>query len=483
MTDLHLSIFHTNDIHGHVERLPRLSAFVRRLRAEAESAGRETLFWDAGDSADRRILLCSITKCAGFYPIMNAMDYTLQTMGNAISLPYGPQALAAVAQRADFPILAANLRDGRDGPLPEGITGSVMITLRDGVTLGVFGLTAPWGTIYEAFGYHMPDFVEMARDLSAELRVQGAQVVIFLSHLGLEDDRRVAEAVPDIDVIIGAHSHDLLPEGEWCSGVLIAQAGDYAQHVGRVDLTVDTSSGAVRDRSARVFPVPEGEPEDPAVVAAIAAAEDEVERLKQQPIGESVAALDLDHFGECGIGSMTADALRARMDAEAAILMSGLFHTGLPAGTITLGDLVAACFSTANPYVSEVRGAQIVQALEWGLMPERAQYHHHGFRGTPIGTPQISGLTVYYDPDAPDGERVRRVLVNGKPLEPERVYRVAHTDAELMREYGYLVQSELVRSEGEVPTIVNEVIMDYLRDHSPLPPLERGRCVRVTGDA
>lgn len=479
MSDLYLSIFHTNDIHGHVERLPRLSAFVRRLRAEAESVGRETLFWDAGDAADRRILMCSISKCTAFYPIMNAMGYTLQTMGNAISLTYGPQALAAVAARANFPILAANMRDGRDGPLPEGLTESVLIPLRDGVTLGVFGLTAPWGTMYELFDLHLPDFVALARDLTADLRAKGAQVVVFLSHLGLEDDRKVAEAVPDIDVIIGSHTHDLLPEGEWCNGVLIAQAGEYARYVGRVDLTVGTVSGAVRDRVAHVLLVPESEPDDPAVVAALAAAEDEVKRLKQQPIGESIAALDLNHYGECGIGNLTADALRERMKSEAAIVMSGLFHTALPAGTITLGDLTAACFTGANPYVSEVRGAQIVQALEWGLTPDRAQYHHHSLRGAPVGIPQISGLTVYYNPDAPDGERIKRVRVNGEPLEPERVYRLAHSDAAWMRDYGYLVRGDMLSTQGEQPTILNEVIADYLRAHSPVPPPERGRWVQV----
>ena len=479
MTELHLSIFHTNDIHGHIERLPRLSAFVRRLRAEAHKAGRETLFWDGGDAADRRIVLCSISKCAAIYPILNAMDYTLQTLGNAIMLSYGPQAIAAVAERADFPLLAANVRDGRDGALPEGVTESALIPLRDGVTLGVFGLTAPWGTAYEVFDLHMPDFVEMARDLTARLRDQGAQVVVFLSHLGLEDDRAVADAVPDIDVIVGAHTHHLLPEGEWHNGVLIAQAGDYAQHVGRVDLTVEVETGAVRDRVARVLPVPENEPDDPAVVAALAAADEEVERLKQQPVGESVEALDLDHFGECGIGSLTADAFRERMGAEAAILLGGLFHTGLPAGTITLGDLVTACFSPANPYISELRGSQIVQALEWGLMPERSRFEHHGMRGAPIGTPQISGLTVHFDPHGDDGARIKQVWVNGALLEPDRIYRVAHSDAAWMRDYGYLVRAETQHFEGEVPTIVNEVIMDYLRDHSPVPPLERGRWVRV----
>lgn len=480
MTQLPISIFHTNDMHGHIECLPRLSAFVRRLSAEAKAAGREALFWDAGDAADRRILLCSITKGAAFYPIMNAMGYSLQTSGNAIALPYGPHTLASVAEQAAFPLLAANLRDGRNGPLPKGIVESVLIPLPHDVTLGVFGLTAPWGTAYEAFGYHLPDFVELARDLTVQLREQGATLVIFLSHLGLSDDRLVAEAVPAISVIIGGHSHSLLPEGEWHHGVLITQAGEYAQYVGRVDLVVDTASGTVHDRRAQVLAVPADEPDDPAVAAAIAAAEQTVERLKRQPIGESDAALDLDYFRECGIGNMAADAFRERMHADAAILMSGQFHAGLPAGMITLGDLVTACFSSANPYVSELRGAQIVKALERGLMPSHNTYYHHSLRGTPVGIPQISGLTVWYDPDAGDGARVQRVLINGLPIEAERFYRVAHSDAEWIREHGYLVPSETEHFEGEVPTIVNEVLADYLRIHTPLSPPATGRWVQTT---
>jgi len=144
---VHLSIFHTNDMHGRLEAMARLSAFARRLRAEAEAQGRLVFFWDAGDAADRRVRFCSISKGAASSPILNAMGYTLQTMGNAISLPYGPQAMAAVAARANFPILAANCRDG-DGPLPEGLQEYALIPLPHDLTMGVIGLTAPWGDLY-----------------------------------------------------------------------------------------------------------------------------------------------------------------------------------------------------------------------------------------------------------------------------------------------------------------------------------------------
>lgn len=113
MKPIQISIFHTNDMHGRLEAIARLSSFVRRLRAEAE--GRLAFLWDAGDAEDRCIKICSLSKGAAFQPIMNAMGYALAAMGNSVSLTYGPQAMADVADRANFPILAANFRDGTGG--------------------------------------------------------------------------------------------------------------------------------------------------------------------------------------------------------------------------------------------------------------------------------------------------------------------------------------------------------------------------------
>ena len=473
-----LTIFHTNDMHGRLEAMARLSAFARRKRAEAEAAGRQVFFWDAGDAADRRVPIGGLTKGHAFSPLLNAMGYSLQTMGNAIAMTYGPQAMADVAARADFPILAANFRDGT-APLVEGLQESVLISLPGEMTMGVLGLTAPWGGIYEIFGLHMPDFVELARDRVGRLKQSGAAIVVVLSHLGLGDDRRLADEVDGIELIIGAHSHDLLPNGEVHNGVLITQTGDYAQRLGRIDMTLERTTGRVLERSAEVLEVPEDEVPDPAVLAAIAAAEQEVERLIAKPIGELAVPLDLDHFAECGIGDFTADVLRERMGADAAIVSSALFHTGLPAGTVTFGDLNAACFSTANPCRTEVSGAQIVAALEKGLNPGINEFMHPSHRGTPIGIPQISGLVVEYDPDQEVGSKVRRVQVAGLPLDLERTYLLAYTDAETFGEQGYLELEENQETYHEVPTIVREAMEEHLRKHSPVPAPEGGRWIKI----
>jgi hypothetical protein len=128
-----------------------------------------------------------------------------------------------------------------------------------------------------------------------------------------------------------------------------------------------------------------------------------------------------------------------------------------------------------------VRGAQIVEALERSLNPEISKVAHHGFRGTPIGLLQISGMVVEHDPDGSVGSRVKRVMVQGRPIEADRVYRVAHTDAEPSRSVGYLVLEEGQPSKHEVPTIVREAMEKHIRRHSPVPPPERGRWVVTSG--
>ena len=77
---INITIFHTNDMHGRLEEIARLSHLARCLREEAQAEGRKVFFWDAGDAADRRVQICSITKGAAFSQILNAMGYSLQTM-------------------------------------------------------------------------------------------------------------------------------------------------------------------------------------------------------------------------------------------------------------------------------------------------------------------------------------------------------------------------------------------------------------------
>ena len=473
---IQITIFHTNDMHGRLEAMARLSTYTRQLKVEAEQQGRRTFLWDAGDAADRRVQFCSITKGAAFPHLMNAMGYSLQAMGNAISVTYGPQFMTDVAACADFPILAANFRN-EDEPLIPGIREYEIIPLSATVKMGVIGLTATARNFYPLFGLNIPDTAELTQRLITQLKSEGVSIIIVLSHLGLREDQELAEEVPGIDLIIGGHSHHKLPSGEESNGVLIAQTGEHAKAIGRVDLTIDSQTGKVISRQAAVLDIPEDTEPDPAVLAAITVAEGEAKEKMAQRIGELADDFDQDFFHECAIGDMAADVLRDRMQADVGMVSGGLFYGPLKAGQLTLGELDAACFTTANPILSQISGDQLIDALERGINPAITTIKHGSFRGAPVGIAQISGMTVYFRDHANQPPRIERVLIQGQPVEMDRLYRIAHTDAEIMQEIGYLqiATEQIIRQE--VPTILREAMAEYIHAHSPLHAPERNRWI------
>ncbi len=467
-----VTILHTNDMHSRLEAMSKLSSFARQRRRQLEAGGRKVLQFDSGDAADRSLDFTGVTKGAAFPRILSAMGCDLQSLGNAISVTYGPMAAVEMAKRADFPVLAANFFKD-DVPLFDEFAATAVFQVSKDQKIGVVGLTVHAPDIYRIFGFEVQDYRQVARFWVEQLIDQGIRTIIILSHLGLNEDRLLADFVPGIDVIIGGHSHSTLPDGEWCSGVLIAQAGDYAQMLGQVDLIIDPVSGRVISKKAALIRIPDDSPLDPLVEEAIRAALEEAETIFASPIAALQAPLGLDHFHECEIVDLTADILRERLGADVAMICSGLFHQGLPSGIITLGMLNAACFTTANPQLTALRGEQILDGLERGFDPAYYERYLKSFRGSPIGIPGISGMKVEADPNQAAGRRIQQVIVNGTPLELQQVYRVAHTDAEVISDIydgGFLSLEKGQVLKEDAPMIVREAIAEYLGKHSHVPP-------------
>jgi 5'-nucleotidase len=474
-----VTILHTNDMHSCLEAMSRLSTFAKETRARLEAEGRKVFFFDAGDAADRKLQFIGVTKGKAFPRILKAMGYDLQTLGNALSITYGPQVAGEMAMRAEFPVLAANMFKGSER-LIDGVQPAALLPINDQLQLGVIGVTVDSPDIYPIFNLDVPDYLDAARFWVEKMSAQGVCPVLLLTHLGLREDTYLADEVPGIDVIIGGHSHSVLPGGLFQKGVLIAQAGEYAVYLGQVDLELDSITGEVLSKSAILLTVPPETPLDPAVESAIRDAEAEAIQALSRPIGVLQEPLDLDYFNECAIVDLGADVLRERMGAEIGMVSGGLFHTGLQAGTITLGDLNACTFSTANPQLMRARGEQILSALERGMDPEFYKICSKAHRGSPIGIPGISGMMVDYDPQA--NPRVRRVLVDGQPLVLEREYSVACTDAEVTKDYyplGYFFIDEEQVVRYDVPTILREAIEEYMIAHDPVKKPVGGRWKRV----
>lgn len=423
---MRLTLLHTNDIHGRVEGLARVATLVEQIRAETPH---RVIYVDAGDIEETTSRLSNLTKGVAMHRLLSAAGCEVAVVGNAAWLRYGPQVVADQAHAATYPLLLANL---------EPVDGVQATALLDGV--GFVGVTDPFLTFLGGdidFGLSVLDEVQAVREGALELRDQGAELVVCLSHLGYrrvgEDleistiDPELAEQVQgEVDVIIGAHSHNLLPEGDRIGSVMIAQAGQFAQHLGRIDVL----DGEIR---ASVIPVTEDVPAHPRVLEAVAEAERSLDASLDEVIAELDEPLDAHWIAEM---------LRGRMGAEIGLATSAVvLDETLPAGPLRRGELWEVCHTTANPAVTELTGARLLQMLERGNDPDFVQTTNHPLRGKPRGPLHVAGPT---------------------DIDPDRAYVVAATDFEL-ETYGELVGADWqLDVRYDFPTIIREAVEEHL---------------------
>lgn len=470
---INLTLLHTNDIHGRVSQLVRIATLVRNIRREVESAGGYCLYVDAGDSEDTTHLESSLTKGSAMEAILCGAGCDYAALGNAVPLRYGPRPVADLARHFKRPLLCANLFDEKDEQLLEGLEP---YTIHDfgAFKLGIIGTTDPMRA-YATF-FHLtakkPD--DILPGLIEQVRTQGAQTILLLSHLGLRDDKRVAENIAGIDLLIGGHSHDLLDPPLEINRTIVAQAGDHGRFLGRLDLEVDPATGTIARYRSTQIPVEDAIPPDPAAQAVVEFEQARAQQLMTRIVGTLTDPLDLADDRECSAGDLLADALLDRVrGAEIAFVLAGLWETGLDAGSLTQGALYSANRSSANPAKVELTGGQIEQFLRAGLNPENAAKSPHALRGRKMGLPHVAGMTVHYDPSNLD---TLEVHVSGTPLEKERKYIAAATDFEFSDIAGCLVLPD-EQVEYEVPTIMPEVLEDYIMKHSPLQRPTDGRII------
>jgi 2',3'-cyclic-nucleotide 2'-phosphodiesterase (5'-nucleotidase family) len=448
-------LLHTNDIHGRVEGLARVATLVARIRAEHPDT--PVLYLDAGDLEETTSRLSNLTKGVAMHRLLSRAGCDAATIGNGGLLRYGAEIIAEYAAAARYPLLLANLR-AQDGEPIDGV--HLRVTLEAGeLRLGVIGVTTDMNGEYERwFRLKALDVAPLVRELAAASEQDGADAVIVLSHLGLPDDRALADEVQEIiPLIIGAHTHHLLPEGERVADVTLAQAGQYAEHLGRIDLAWDGARLTV-ERVA-VVPVTDDIPMAQALLDEAQVIEREVTIYLDGVVGELAAPLDFSEERECGVGNLVADMLRPRMDADLAIVGATQAFTGpLPAGPLHRVTLWDVCGSSANPGVVAMTGAHLLAVVRRGLDPAFMAERPRSLRGLARGPLHLSGAEV----------RGGQLLVGGRPVDPARDYRVAGTDWELEPYGGYVEADWSLRAHYDMPLIVREAMEEYLAGAGPV---------------
>jgi 2',3'-cyclic-nucleotide 2'-phosphodiesterase (5'-nucleotidase family) len=434
--------------------LARVATLVRTLRGQTP----HTLFALAGDTLSPS-LLSTLRRGAQMIEGWNAVGLDVATFGNH-EFDFGAAVLAERMRESRFPWLSANVLDRATGP-PCGGARRGLAWDFDGVRVGVIGLTTPETarTSNPGPGLRFDEPLEAGRTAFAALGPLHLRVAV--THLPLRQDRELAAALA-VDAILGGHDHDPMLHEE--GRAVIVKAGSDALNVGQVEYEV--RCGAVIGRRQRLIPVDDRLAEAADVAALVRQQAARLARELDVQVGRTAVALDaresLTRREETPLGRFFAALLRDRVDAQVGLLNSGAIRGNrvISAGPITKQDIRTLLPFSNTVTLLEVTGVALRAALERSV-DELPRPTGHFL--------QTAGIRMTVDPARPPGQRVGPIEIEGRPLDPAGLYRVAVPDYLARGQDGYpmLAASRVLLAPEDGPGLIETVLEGLARGRSP----------------
>ncbi|MDP9138711.1 MAG: bifunctional metallophosphatase/5'-nucleotidase [Pseudomonadota bacterium] len=424
------------------------------LKAE-KARSPHVLIAHAGDAFSPS-LMSGFDQGAHMVDLLNLMPIDAFVPGNH-EFDFGKEAFLKRIGEAKFPLLAANLRDAQDRPLP-GFEDSRMFDF-GGVKVGVVGLAPQDTSVKSKPGdLRFSSMRETAERQAAALRRAGADLIVLVSHSNRTLDTELMNAGL-ADVILSGDDHDIYLNYNGRSAIV--EAGQDGYIVAAIDLTVDvTETGGKRGVAwwPRFRFVDTADvAADPEVAARVAAYEASLSKELDVALGTTSTELDSRHIvvrgGEAAIGNLIADAMRQAVDAEIAITNGGGIRGNViyaPGSKMTRRSVLTELPFGNKTVLLEIKGANLEEALEQGFA--RVEKLVGAF-------PQVSGLVIGADVTRPAGDRVVKLSVNGQPLDPARTYRLATNEFLAGGGDGYLAlkSAKVVVGPNDGSLLANDV--------------------------
>lgn len=452
-------LLHSNDIHSRLEHAAKIATIIAEQRRTYGSD--KVLAVDVGDHMDRMRVETEGSDGLVNIELLHIAGCEAATLGNNEGLTFDPSMLeAAYRDQAKFPVLVANLFRHSDQQRPEWLSPSTVIR-KGNLRIGIIGVTARYTDFYTLLGWEATDPIEAVRMEAAELRPH-VDVLVVLSHLGLPFDRRMAEQLEGIDLILGGHTHHLLEEPIVIGSTTICAAGKFGEWVGRVEIGWDRESSKPLFRAACV-PVAAYE-EHPDAMMAIA----RYSELASERLGRVITRLELPietrEDQESQLPNLLAAGVRRWTNADIGITNNGQLLSGLPIGDVTAGDLHAICPSPINPCRMKLQGRHIREALQQSLRDEyiTMPIRGFGFRGNVLGTLAVDGMTIEAEYDRHGQLQLAAVYVDGDPLVDDHAYSVATLDMFTFG-VGYLSLKQGSDIQYFLPEFIRDVLAEELQ--------------------
>lgn len=421
----HLVVLHTNDIHGQVlprpaiwlkdvnpipdsGGLPRLAAKLQEVASEARASGAAVVICDGGDWF-QGTPEGQIERGRGFLRALSQAGHDGMVVGNH-EFDHGIDVLLGHLKEVPMPALLANVRMPDGSALPG--TRDYIVVERGGMRIGLVGLlttSTPSITHKATRDLLWTDPAVALTRVRAELG-EDVDLVIPITHIGIQDDRELARAHPDLPVIVGGHSHTFLRKGVREGNTLIGQSGSKASVIGRMDVWFDAEGKVTRSEAKHLDLY-----DEPAEGTQVAALEEACASLVEaaslrmnQVVGVFGGPLETSRreLVNATGGNLITDLMRERSGADVAIHNRGGTRTTLPAGVVTRRDLFMLLPFDNHIETLEMSGADVIELFRLSIEEERRSGVE--FSGVHLevrlveGKPQLVRVLL----GGPDGEAV-----------------------------------------------------------------------------
>ncbi|MBW9116245.1 5'-nucleotidase C-terminal domain-containing protein [Rhizobium cauense] len=510
--DYELNILHINDFHSRIEAINKFDSTcsaeeegkkecfggAARLKTAIDQRrndlnGKNVLLLNAGDNFQGSLFYTTY-KGAAEAEVLNDMKFDVMTVGNH-EFDDSEDGLATFLDKVKFPVISANVLAGDGSKLGDRIKPSLVLDV-GGQKIGIVGavtndteeLSSPGPKVMIA------DDVQTITAAVEDLKKQGINKIIALTHVGYPRDLAAIAKIPDVDVVVGGHSHSLLSntdpkaEGPYPTmvdnpggyKVPVVQAASYSKYLGDLVVTFD-DNGVVKEAKGDPILIDSSFTPDPTLTTRIEELAKPIEELRKKVIGSTESPIQGDRtvcrVEECSMGNLVADAMLDRGKSQGmtiAIQNGGGLRASIDAGDVTQGEVITVLPFQNTLATFQLTGADIRKALENGL--SKIEEGAGRF-------PQVSGLKYSFDKSNPAGSRL--VSVEAKegdafvPLDDAKTYGVVTNNFMRAGGDGYSIFETAGKNAYDFGPDLADVTVEYLAAHSPYKPYTDGRVTEV----
>ncbi len=404
--------------YGRMGGLDRVARVVNAIRADRP----EAILLDGGDTWHGS-MVSHLTKGQDMVNIMNKLG--VDGMTSHWEWTFGQDRVHEIVDALPFPFLAQNIFE-RDWDDPE--FDDYAIFERGGARVAVIGQAFPYLPVSNP-GWMFPDYSfgireRRMQEMVDEVRADGADLVVVLSHNGFPTDRQMAQRVSGIDVILSGHTHDAIPEPVIEGETLLIASGSHGKFVTRLDL--DVRDGRMMGFRHKLIPIfADVITPDPDMAALIEAERAPFKADLEEVIGHTDSLLYRRGNFNGTWDDLIVDAIMSERDTEIALSPGVRWGASLmPGDAITREDIHAVTTMTYGQcYRMQMTGETLKTTME--------DVAENIFNPDPYfqaggDMVRMGGMGYRIDVSKPQGERISEMalLATGAAIEPDRSYTV-----------------------------------------------------------